>query len=309
MIAVPRAEEPAQPVSRRDTSLYDELFDDSPTASKRVAQTAVGESDEFPPPRSAAYRPAKAKKRKAKTASGGDLPLLVKIGLMLIGGLLAAGGLGMLYIGITTGHSEVLWPAMAMILTCVFGGIAVVCNVKLMFMGYNCGYGGLPWYMPFRQLIWVLTNLSETGPLLLGNLAGLAALVIVWVPTIHHIKEAKAPKHIAAPPALAVRRDGFPVIVKGTPSNDAAHPVPVAIPEPDSLKKALADLKSSEPAKRKEAVAMLNRLNGVDLNQRDAVRERSSPCSMMRMVSWSSTWPGPWRSGQRPKPCRHSFPR
>ena len=139
------------------------------------------------------YKPASAR-RKSKNASGSSLPLLVKIGLSLIGGLLAIGGFGLLFTGITSGHPELIWFAMAMLSTCVFGGIAAVCNLKLMFMGAASGYGGLPWYTPFRSLIWVLTNLSETGPLLLGNLAGIAGLVFVWALTIPYAKGMRAPQ-------------------------------------------------------------------------------------------------------------------
>ena len=177
---------------------------------KRALQSGSGESEhDLPPPPRAGYRPANAKSKRKRTSET-SLPLLIKIGLMLIAGLIALGGSGMLYFGITSGHPEAFWPAIAILSTCVFGGIAVVCNLKLLFMGHACGYGGLPAYMPFRRLVWILTNLSETGLLFFGNLAGIGALVIVWAMTIPVLKGMTAPKHAAVVPAQAVRGDQHP---------------------------------------------------------------------------------------------------
>ena len=309
-MAVPTAQGSLPRASEHNSPRHDDFFDEPAAPLKRAVPTSSAASeDDPPPPRRVGYKPASAR-RKSKNATGSSLPLLVKIGLSLIGGLLAIGGLGLLFIGITSGHPELIWFAMAMLSTCVFGGIAAVCNLKLMFMGAASGYGGLPWYTPFRSLIWVLTNLSETGPLLLGNLAGIAGLVIVWALTIPYAKGMRAPQPGAAAPAQAGQRGAFQLTltdpngrkinVTATPATAAEiaefkarnpasfqNPIPkaadnaqdegspskaVSTSTPDPLKKALADLKSRDAQLRRDAVAKLGRMPTVE-DQCDAVRQ------------------------------------
>ena len=273
-IAVPTAQAPLRSARANTGPSYDDLLDEPRAPVKRFIQTESAETeDDLPPPRRMAFRPATAKSN-VKHTSGTRLPLLVKIGLMLIGALLAVGGTGMLFVAISTGHPEAIWEALTLWGTCVFGGIAVVCNLKLLFMGQACGYGGLPWYTPFRGLVWIVTNLSETGPLLLGNLAGIAVLAIIWTVEIRHVKGMQAARQVAAVPTPPVQVLSEKAIVKSVPANDASGIAPAV--KPDPLKSALSALKSSEAQKRNEAVAELGRMSPVD-DQRDAVREALQP--------------------------------
>jgi HEAT repeats len=312
--AVPAAQVQRHSAPKHNPPRYDDFVDEPAAPLKRAVQARSAESEaDPPPPRRVGYRPASAL-RKSKNASASSLSVVIKIGLMLIGGLLAIGASGLLFVGITSGHAELIWFAIALLSTCVFGGIAAVCNLKLMFMGAASEYGGLPWYTPFRSLIWVLSNLSDTGPLLLGNLAGIAGLVIVWALTIPYVKTMKDPKHVAAAPAKSGQAGAFQMTIDGpdgrqifvtatpataaeiaefnarngpgpenpsqktsdnAPEGDSASKV-VSASKPDALRNALADLKSSVSAKPREAVAKLRRIRTVE-DQCDAVRQALKP--------------------------------
>ncbi len=183
-----------------------------------------------------------------KSASASKLSPITIIARMLLGGLLALGGAGNMYIGFSTGHRELVWFGLAMLSTCVFGGIAAVCNVKLMLMGYAAGYDGLPMFTPFRNLIWVLRNLRETGPFLLGNLTGLLGLVVVWAITIPYVKAIKSPKPRAeaAAPAQHLQIPGVEAAIRDVPENKiVATAKPLTGDNTDELKSG----KPAEPGK------------------------------------------------------------
>ncbi len=220
----------------------------------------------------------------------------------------------MIYIGITLGHPEAVWIGMAALATCVFGGLAAVCNIKLMVMGYAAGYDGLPLYTPFRNLVWILRNLRETGPLLLGNLTGILGLVVVSAITIPYVKAIKDPKQGAAAPPQQIQNAGVEAAIRDATGNKivaTTKPLTVdntaqvgpgrnadpekssskeaekspeggtasktgSLSKSDRVEKALADLKSPDSGTRSEAVKKLRRLAPVD-ELCDTVRDGLSP--------------------------------
>ncbi len=314
VIAIPATGVPLSSVAEHEHSRSDDRFEQRPAPVKPAARARSAEyEDDQPPPPRMGYRPGSARP-KAKKASASRLSPVIKIGLSLIGGLLVFGGAVIIYFGITTGHPEMVWIGMAELATGVFGGLAAVCNVKLMFMGYAAGYDGLPLFTPFRNLVWVLKNLRETGPLLLGNLTGILGLVVVWAITIPYIKAIKAPKQGAAAPAQRAQIARIEGAIRDATENKivaAGKPLPVdntaqagsgrkADPEKssskeaekspeggsasktgsasksDRVKKALADLKSVDAGTRSEAVEKLRGTAPVD-DLRETVRDGLLP--------------------------------
>ncbi len=314
VIAIPATEVPLSSVAKHDRPRSDDRLEQRPAPVKPAARARSAEyEDDHPPPPRMGYKPGSARP-KVKRASVSSLSPVIKIGLSLIGGLLAFGGAMLIYFGITTGHPEAVWFGMAELSTCVFGGLAAVCNVKLMVMGYNSGYDGLPLFTPFRNLVWVLKNLRETGPLLLGNLLGILGLVVVWAITIPYMKAMQAPKPRAAAPAQQIQIAGVEAAIRdATENKTVATPNPLTVdntaragsgrtadlekssskeaetsPEgssasqtgsvskSDRVKKALVDLKSADAGTRSEAVEKLRRTAPVD-DLRETVRDGLSP--------------------------------
>ncbi|MDG3007802.1 HEAT repeat domain-containing protein [Paludisphaera mucosa] len=266
-------------------------YDDDDISSRLKSRPHAGppapsEVDDAPrAPRRAGVRPTRSRPAGPSTS---ELPILVKVGLGLIGVLVAFSCLSVMYYGLKQGHPEIVPLAGGMLLLVAFAGLAVVCNLKLLFRGYREGYGGIPWYIPFRRLIWISRNLKETGPLVAGNLAGLAgaaASVVFIIPAggPNQARRAGPPGFAAAvapAPGPAFEAD-FPAPA-ATPGDFAvADPGPAPAPggdegPKDPTSKALAGLTSSDAGARKRAAGELVRLAPED-GRRDEVQRALRP--------------------------------